>query len=244
MRNAIKEAMRRLAVRSHFGGKWFSHRETTRPHFSGSGSYWEERYSSGGNSGRGSYGELAEFKAAVINQFLAGHRLGSVIEFGCGDGNQLSLAKYPTYLGFDVSPAAVTQCRGRFTKDTTKQFRLLRDYHGEKADLTLSLDVIFHLVEDDVFADHMTKLFESSNRYVIIYASNTNASPQCTAPHVRHRRFTTWIQRNMPQWRLIRQIPNKYPSHGDSTQGSFAEFFIFTRTQPSEMPRPSCVLEE
>lgn len=33
--------------------------------------YWENRYKSGGNSGAGSYSNLAEFKAEIINEFVA-----------------------------------------------------------------------------------------------------------------------------------------------------------------------------
>ena len=52
--------------------------------------YWEGRYQSGGNSGSGSYNLLAQYKANFINEFLISHRIQSAIEFGCGDGNQLS----------------------------------------------------------------------------------------------------------------------------------------------------------
>ena len=63
----------------------------TRPkRFSGSLSYWEERYSTGGNSGVGSYGKFAEFKATTLNEFVAKHNLRSVIEFGCGDDHAKS----------------------------------------------------------------------------------------------------------------------------------------------------------
>ena len=51
--------------------------------------YWNERYSSGGNSGTGSYGELAFYKADFINKFIDANQILSVVEFGCGDGNQL-----------------------------------------------------------------------------------------------------------------------------------------------------------
>src|SRR5205085_12336730 len=107
----------------------YIHANLTRPRpFPGSKNYWEGRYSAGGNSGVGSYGKFAEFKAAVINQFVAQHALRSVIEFGCGDGNQLMLARYPTYLGFDVSETAVATCRKLFAGDANKQFCLVADY--------------------------------------------------------------------------------------------------------------------
>ena len=123
--------------------------------FPGSAPYWERRYVSGGNSGIGSYGKLAEFKARVVNDFVRENNITSIIEYGCGDGNQLRSADYPRYLGFDVSPAAVSKCQQIFAQDPTKQFRLISQYAGETAELTLSLDVIYHLVEDDVFDSYM-----------------------------------------------------------------------------------------
>ena len=41
--------------------------------------YWENRYKKSGNSGAGSYGRLAEFKADVINNFIAENKITSVI---------------------------------------------------------------------------------------------------------------------------------------------------------------------
>src|SRR5690349_24554192 len=60
------------------------------PAFRSSPSYWEERYRQGGNSGVGSYGQLARFKAQTINRFVAEQAVTSVVEFGCGDGAQLA----------------------------------------------------------------------------------------------------------------------------------------------------------
>src|SRR5665213_2293432 len=82
--------------------------------FPGSGTYWNRRYGVGGNSGAGSYGRLAEFKAKYLNGFVAREGVASVIEFGCGDGNQLSLADYSAYFGVDVSRRAIRHCRNRF----------------------------------------------------------------------------------------------------------------------------------
>jgi hypothetical protein len=59
--------------------------------FSDSITWWEKRYISGGNSGQGSYGVLAEFKAETVNQFVGEFEVKSLVEFGCGDGSQLSL---------------------------------------------------------------------------------------------------------------------------------------------------------
>jgi len=54
-----------------------------------SGSYWEDRYATGDDSGLGSYDELARYKAQIINEFVREKQVDSVVDFGCGDGNQL-----------------------------------------------------------------------------------------------------------------------------------------------------------
>src|SRR6266571_3595448 len=90
--------------------------------FPGSVAYWERRYAGGGTSGLGSYGELAQFKANVLNKFVSEHSVQSVIEFGCGDGNQLALCRYPRYIGLDVSRSAIMRCLERFRDDPSKSF--------------------------------------------------------------------------------------------------------------------------
>lgn len=199
--------------------------------FRGSTNYWKQRYASGGNSGPGSYNELAEFKAEILNSFVKENNIRTIIEYGCGDGNQLKLARYPSYTGFDISPEAISRCNGMFPNDNTKIFKLMEQYQGEMADLTLSLDVIFHLVEDDVFHNYMDRLFNSSTRFVVIYSSNTNHNASNQPPHVKHRKFTDWIEQHQHRWKLNTHIPNKYPlGNNDIETGSFADFYIFEKS--------------
>jgi len=197
--------------------------------FPGSDEYWKQRYRSGGASGAGSSRKLAEFKAEVLNGFVADRQIKTVAEYGCGDGGQLRLSKYPSYVGFDVSPEAISQCKNIFANDETKTFKLIEEYADERAELTLSLDVIFHLTEEDVFLAHMERLFGSSERFVIIYSSNTDKQARFQAPHVRHREFTKWVERR-PEWRLMQHVPNRYPYAGDEQVGSFADFYIYEKT--------------
>jgi hypothetical protein len=195
--------------------------------FAGSLLYWEQRYGDGGNSGVGSYGKFAEFKAEMLNSFVSNHGIRTVIEFGCGDGNQLSLAKYSRFLGFDVSNTAINLCKKRFECDKDKTFKTLEQYAGETADLTLSLDVIYHLVEDDAFDSHMRMLFQASNQYVAIYSKDSNENVEDMVKHVRHRKFTDWIEKNAPEWNLFYHIPNRFPYKGDYKTGSWSDFFIY-----------------
>lgn len=193
--------------------------------FENSEEYWKRRYEINGNSGDGSYNQLAEFKADVLNAFVSKNEIASVIEYGCGDGNQLSLARYPKYLGFDVSPKALSICSQKFSKDEAKNFKLMGEYNGETADLTLSLDVIYHLIEDSTFHSYMNRLFDSSKKFVIIYSSDTDKKG--VFPHVKHRHFSKWITDNKTKWKLLEHIPNRYPFDGKN--GSLADFYIYSQ---------------
>lgn len=200
-----------------------------RPRFSSS-AYWEARYKDGGNSGGGSYGHLAEYKAGILNQFVADNAISSVIEFGSGDGNQLRLSTYPSYIGYDVSTSAIARCKNLFSEDRTKEFRMVDEYHGETADMAISLDVIFHLIEDDVYENYMHRLFTAALRHVVIYSSNKDETPADKATHVKHRKFTDWVKKNFPEWKLANVITNKYPYDGDHITTTFADFYFFERT--------------
>jgi len=197
--------------------------------FPGSKDYWEERYHKGGTSGAGSYGKLAIYKATIINDFISRHNIKSVMELGCGDGNQLKLAKYPSYIGYDVSPTAIALCQQLFERDNTKVF-LFYDSNTKLSDaeLTLSLDVIYHLFEDRVFHQYMEDLFRCSTQYVIIYSSNKEGNQSY---HERMRDFTSWIATHQPAFRLMQEIPNPYPYNPADEEGtSQSDFFIYERT--------------
>jgi SAM-dependent methyltransferase len=196
--------------------------------FTSSPVYWEDRYALGGNSGAGSYGRLARFKAEVINDLVAKNGVQTVIELGCGDGAQLELARYPYYTGIDISLQAIELCRARFRQDPNKQFFHASSQEADqtKADLAMSLDVIYHLVEDDIYDAYMSRLVSAAKRFICIYSSN-DERPAHVA-HVRHRIFTDWIVAHAPQWKLILKIPNVYPE--DPTRPndtSWADFHFF-----------------
>lgn len=194
--------------------------------FPGTEVYWENRYAEGGNSGAGSYNRLAYYKAEVINNFVKNNDIQNVIEFGCGDGNQLSFAYYPKYIGFDVSETAIRLCKNRFLNDKTKTFALLNEYkNDQKAELVLSLDVIYHLIEDDIFEEYIDRLFNASTMYVIIYAYDSDDKMNF---HEKPRKFTRYIRERIKGYTLLEHIPNRYPydkNNPDNTSQS--EFFIY-----------------
>ena len=202
--------------------------QVDRSHFNSS-QYWEQRYQQGGNSGVGSYNQLAQYKADILNAFIKEHNVTSVAELGSGDGNQLKYYDFPEYAGFDVAETVVTRCRNLFAQNKNYSFYWLFDPnlkiedHYDRYDMTMSIDVIYHLVEDPIFEDHMHTLFKMAKSYVVVYASNEDTENYRLTAHVRHRKFTNFIEKNYPEWSLLEHIDNPH-KHVDTCP---SDFFIF-----------------
>ncbi len=204
--------------------------------FRNSPHYWERRYAKGGDSGSGSYGKSAEFKAAALRRIISEHGIRSVVDFGCGDGHQIGLVDVDSYVGLDVSPSAVEKCRGRFEDDRSKSFHVLgprERFDGlsiAKADMAMSLDVLYHLVEDEIFESHLRNLFSAAERLVVVYSSNVDELSE--SPHVRHRQFTDFVAANFDGWTIRQHIDNpdtrNYPQVG---------FYVFERREPAASNR-------
>jgi len=126
-------------------------------------------------------------------------------------------------------------CKNIFGEDKNKSFFLYdQDYFIDssgyfKADMTMSLDVIYHLVEDSVFDKYMRDLFSSANKYVMVYASNKADQKEYQSQHVKHRKFTDWVEKNQPKWKLEKMIKNKYPLKTNEFDESFADFYIYKK---------------
>jgi hypothetical protein len=132
-------------------------------------------------------------------------------------------------MGIDVSPETTTLCRAEFDGGETNTFYVTSEMPAiAPRDLALSLDVIYHLIEDDAYYAYMRQLFNAPSRYVIICSSNKDAPGP--AAHVRHHAFRHWISKHRPSWALIETIRTKYPySDPEPDTTSFAGFYIFER---------------
>lgn len=190
--------------------------------------YWENRYAGGGNSGDGSYGRLSVFKADFINKFIEEKKIHSAVEMGCGDGHQLSIIHYPSYTGMDVSSTIIDLCRKKFEGDATKKFVLYKPESfvpdaALTADLALSLDVLYHIVEEKNYLKYLQDLFSLGRKYVVVYSTNFYLHE---TTHVLHRKFTDDAKR-FREWTLIAEVKNPFPGNGE--QESMADFFVFEK---------------
>lgn len=217
---SIKQYIYRLSTRNSFID-WMV-RKIRNTFFPGSALYWEQHYSSNGDSGTGSYGKSAEYKAGFLNRFVKDNLIENVIEFGCGDGNQAMQFDFPSYTGLDISTTAIEKCRQTCKGDPAKRFlKADKKTTGLHAELALSLDVIYHLIERDVYENYMRQLFAAATRYVIIYAWDVDSG---TNYHVKHRKFSAWIKKNVPDFKLLSKIKNS----------TYSDFYIYQRIEPGK----------
>jgi hypothetical protein len=196
--------------------------------FKTSAQYWEDRYASGGNSGAGSYKRSARYKAAILNAFMKDHNVITVLEWGCGDGNQLRFATYPYYVGVDVSRTAISMCRQIFAYDATKKFFLTDDIPDQfrSAECAISLDVIYHLIEDDVYHNYMKRLFASATRFVVIYAWNVEEDSPINGGQFRCRAVLRWVAENINGWTLWKIVKSHPTREG---KDPYPYFYFFRR---------------
>ena len=146
--------------------------------------YWEDRYRKGGISGAGSRGDEAAWKVAQIQHVITTYRVRSLLDLGCGDGVVVAGLRVPTYVGYDVAPTAVAACKALMPYH---QFTTELPPESVTFDMTMSVDVLFHLVDPEDFRAHLGALFSRSHRLVLIYATDHD---QRGAPHVLHRAWT------------------------------------------------------
>lgn len=169
--------------------------------FSGA-AYWERRYADGRTSGAGSEGERAVAKAERVNAVIREYDVWSVIDWGCGDGTVLKrITPGVHYLGVDISPTVLDKVtaehsRRSFLLDTPGS----RATQWLRADMALSMDVLFHLTDEADYRTHLLRLFGCARSVVLVYATDYDGGR--TARHVLRRRWTPDVADRFPAWRI------------------------------------------
>ena len=183
---------------------------------------WESRYNNGGNSGNGTYNELYIFKRDIINDIINKYNIKNIIDFGCGDGNQIKEFNINKYVGIDIALSAINICKMKYKDDNTKSFFTYNEINNIKSqsDLTISLDVLYHILEEDLFIDYLKKIFNFSSKYILIYSSNYDDH---TEGHMHTRKFTNYVEKLFPNWVLNIKIKQIYPKK------SSADFYLYEK---------------
>lgn len=168
--------------------------------------YWDARYAAGRDSGEGSRGQNAVAKAAHVNAVIAREGIRSVTDWGCGDGQVLAhITPDIDYLGVDISPTILARLAA---EHPGRRFALAPPVGKAvpapwTAELCLSMDVLFHLVDDTQFDEYLGRLFGTATRLVLIYSTDHDGGR--TARHVRWRHWTPTVAARFPDWDLVQQ---------------------------------------
>lgn len=192
--------------------------------------WWENWYAMGGHSGSGSRGVLAQFKADVLNDFIAEKKIKSTIEFGSGDGYNLKMIKYDNYIGLDISPTAVKMCRDMFKNDLSKQFAIYNPESFKRSsfgdfELVVCLDVLYHVVDEEAYKKTLDDVFSFSAPYVILYTTLVDDGIPHNSPEIRHRNVLNYLKKYSNYDISIKK--QKYP------ELSRAEFIFLTKKTSS-----------
>jgi len=204
----------------------------------GTKEYWDRRYAEGMSSSSVddvyvdsvaglpvSYHVRTKLLVLILEELLG--PVNSVLDLGVGDGTQAALllmfaVQINDFVGVDISPSIVEQVGEAFAKEPRLAARQLKmafhSYDGfslpaaisqRQFDLVLSLEVLMHVVEDDLYHAYLMLLFGSSRSYVIIQSPNTHSN--LLSRHMRLREFTDWVAHHARDWERIGQIPVKWP---------------------------------
>jgi len=153
--------------------------------------YWEERYKKGQNSGAGSYGSNADFKAQHVNKIIDKYQCVDMVDYGCGDGNQLSLFTPIPYMGLDVSATIIRKNEEKYKNDRLKKFGCLNMkenvFELPSADLVTCLDVLFHVCKEEDWLKLIDMICNSILKVGVII-TNTEEIEEEYFPHVNFKR--------------------------------------------------------
>jgi len=185
--------------------------------------YWERRYRDGRTSGQGSEGAEARAKARHVNDVLKRHSITSVVDWGVGDGTvlgQIDTTGLYAYYGLDVSRTILDKVAGEHPA-ANHHFHLVDDDSGYTAlaQLSMSMDVLFHFPDDEDYTNYVARLFNSATSFVLVYS--TDYGPERTARHVMRRNFTKDFESLFPEWDLIEK-------HDDPHR---AGFYLYSRSE-------------
>ena len=189
--------------------------------------YWQKRYMQGGTSGQGSYGESAQWKAKIVNSVVQRHEIVSVLEFGCGDGNQLSLYDFKTYTGLDVSAEAVKKCQKIYSDVAGFEFHQLSP--GQQTiipnhDLVICIEVLMHITDESDFVWTLDSLFSNGARFVLICTPMLLHPGVRLGPHEKHRNMTYYFLKYIDKYDIVDFWLHPSVSVADRIAGRTGEF--------------------
>jgi len=198
-----------------------------------------KRYARGGNSGGGSFGTNAEYKANVVNKIIQLEKVESVLEFGCGDGNQLTLFNFDYYTGLDISQTAISRCESMYTNHSKKKFlRIIpgQDLQINKHDAVISLEVLMHITNENDFKWTLDQIFKFSAGIVIIQIPILPLVRYKKGSHERYRNILPYLAKYLGEFDLVSLLIHPSTSIEGRLRNEIgqmsSDFLVFKRKRP------------
>jgi hypothetical protein len=129
--------------------------------------YWDKRYASGGNSGCGSIGKLRDAKWKWIQVFV--DPIKDVIDVGCGDLSFWEGKQLPDgYIGIDGSEVIIGRNKRKHPNNIFYKAQSSESL-GLTAPVVFCFDMLFHIMDDDIYKKTIENLCSISSEYIFIY---------------------------------------------------------------------------
>ena len=74
----------------------------------------------------------------------------------------------------------------------------------------------------------MRHIFSSSEKWVIIYSTNTE-DQNIHLSHVKHRKFTDWVKKNLKKWKLVGMDAGLTKDESKANIELNAGFYVFKK---------------
>jgi hypothetical protein len=133
--------------------------------------YWQVRYRDGGTSGKGSIGQLRDWKYRVIEHYAG--NIDDVIDVGCGDLTFWENRDCEKYTGIDISDYIIKKNQiirpgWNFIQSNSAE------YHPIGGRIVICFDHLFHILDEETFNAILNNLTQYSQEWIFIYTWNKN----------------------------------------------------------------------
>jgi 2-polyprenyl-3-methyl-5-hydroxy-6-metoxy-1,4-benzoquinol methylase len=116
---------------------------------------------------------LARAKWKTIRKYIS--EVENVTDVGCGDLSFWEGQRCENYAGIDISPFILERNRriwsnGRFIHSPAEEY-----VRGLEGDVVLCMDLLFHIIDDDVYVKILQNLTAYPHKWILIYTLRRNS---------------------------------------------------------------------
>lgn len=137
--------------------------------------YWENIYASGGNSGAGSRGKLKDWKWSQITESIGD--TSNIVDIGCGDMKFIGGHEPINYVGIDISKTIIDVNKLVYPNYIFYNINADQYIPQLRAPVVLCMDLLFHIIDDDIYYKILDNIIKYSSKYIVIYSWDKNPIP-------------------------------------------------------------------